>query len=46
MKVKYFRGISNKNDIFHSWDQLDGSPHIEYARWADDIGIYPATANL
>ncbi len=36
----------NKNDIFHSWDQFDGSPHIEYARWADSIVIYPATANF
>ena len=38
--------FQNKNDIFHSWDQLDGSPHIEYARWADSIVIYPATANF
>ena len=32
--------------VFSSWEQLEGSPHIDYARWADLIVIYPATANF
>ena len=32
--------------IISSWEDSPGSPHIELARWADEILIYPATANF
>src|SRR6056300_79561 len=34
------------NTIYSDWSELTGSPHIELARWADEIIIYPASANL
>ncbi len=34
------------NEIISSWDDLQGSPHIELARWAEVFLIYPATANF
>ena len=34
------------NNIYSDWSELSGSPHIELARWADEIIIYPASANL
>ena len=37
--------LKNSN-VFTSWSDLSGSPHIELARWADKILIYPATANF
>ncbi len=37
--------ISNHN-IFSSWEDAPGSPHIELSRWADKVIIYPATANF
>ena len=36
----------NSNKIVTNWDDLEGSPHIDLARWADIFLIYPATANL
>jgi phosphopantothenoylcysteine decarboxylase/phosphopantothenate--cysteine ligase len=45
--LKYVsQDFQNENTIYSSWDQLEGSPHIEYARWADKVIIYPATANF
>lgn len=45
--LKYVsQDFQNENTIYSSWDQLEGSPHIEYARWADKVVIYPATANF
>ena len=38
--------FKNSNDIYSDWSELSGSPHIELARWADEIIIYPASANL
>ena len=37
--------LKNSN-VFTSWDELPGSPHIELGRWADMFLIYPATANF
>tara|TARA_B100000902_G_scaffold216735_1_gene206040 strand:- start:2427 stop:3542 length:1116 start_codon:yes stop_codon:yes gene_type:complete len=37
--------LENDN-VYKSWDDLTGSPHIELARWADKVLIYPATANF
>ena len=34
------------NKIYSDWNELSGSPHIELSRWADEIIIYPASANL
>ena len=34
------------NNIYSDWSELSGSPHIELARWADEIIIYPASANI
>ena len=34
------------NEIISSWEDLQGSPHIELARWAEVFLIYPATANF
>ena len=34
------------NTIYSDWSELTGSPHIELARWADEIIIYPASANI
>ena len=36
----------NNEKIISSWADSPGSPHIELARWADKIVIYPATANF
>ena len=36
----------SSNNIYSDWSELSGSPHIELARWADEIIIYPASANL
>ena len=29
------------NNIYSDWSELSGSPHIDLARWADEIIIYP-----
>ena len=34
------------NKIYSDWNELSGSPHIELSRWADEIIVYPASANL
>ena len=34
------------NQVYSDWSELSGSPHIELARWADEIIIYPASANI
>ena len=45
--LKYLnKEFLNEIEVFSSWEQLEGSPHIDYARWADLIVIYPATANF
>ena len=45
--LKYLsKEFLNEVEVFSSWEQLEGSPHIDYARWADLIVIYPATANF
>ena len=45
--LKYLsKKFLNEVEVFSSWEQLDGSPHIDYGRWADIIIIYPATANF
>ena len=36
----------NSINVITNWDDLEGSPHIDLARWADIFLIYPATANL
>ena len=38
--------FQNNNKIYSRWEQFEGSPHIDYARWADKVIIYPATANF
>lgn len=37
--------FKKENNIFSNWSDLQGSPHIDMARWADIFLIYPATAN-
>ncbi len=45
--LKYLsKDFINEVEVFSSWEQFEGSPHIDYARWADLIIIYPATANF
>lgn len=45
--LKYLsKEFLNEVDVYSSWDEFKGSPHIDYARWADLIIIYPATANF
>tara|TARA_Y100001960_G_scaffold282981_1_gene317713 strand:- start:292 stop:1401 length:1110 start_codon:yes stop_codon:yes gene_type:complete len=45
--LKYLsKEFLNEVEVFSSWEQFEGSPHIDYARWADLIIIYPATANF
>ena len=39
-------GFLKNNEIISSWEDLQGSPHIELARWAEVFLIYPATANF
>ena len=34
------------NHIITDWDDLDGSPHIDLARFSDLFIVYPATANF
>jgi len=36
----------NNSNVYTSWGDLSGSPHIDLARWADKVLIYPATANF
>ena len=38
--------FTKSNNIYSDWSELSGSPHIELARWADEIIIYPASANI
>ncbi len=38
--------FKNNYRILSDWDHLEGTPHIELARWADLFIIYPATANV
>ena len=33
-------------DVISDWDDLNGSPHIDLARFSDSFIIYPATANF
>ena len=45
--LRYLSDEFIKNQqIISSWSDSPGSPHIELARWADTILIYPATANF
>ena len=36
----------SKNNVVTNWDDLNGSPHIDLARYSDIFIIYPATANF
>tara|TARA_E500000081_G_scaffold41684_1_gene45284 strand:- start:166 stop:1278 length:1113 start_codon:yes stop_codon:yes gene_type:complete len=36
----------DNNDVITDWEDIEGSPHIELARFADTFLIYPATANF
>ena len=38
--------FKKSNVIYSEWSELSGSPHIELARWTDEIIVYPASANL
>ena len=35
-----------ENNVISDWDDLNGSPHIDLARFSDSFIIYPATANF
>lgn len=34
------------NDVITDWEDLDGSPHIDLARFSEIFIVYPATANF
>ncbi len=38
--------FKNNHLILSDWEDLEGTPHIELARWADLFIIYPATGNV
>ena len=45
--LKYLSTDFKKSkNIISSWDDVEGSPHIDLSRWANKIIIYPATANF
>ncbi|MBA4811568.1 MAG: bifunctional phosphopantothenoylcysteine decarboxylase/phosphopantothenate--cysteine ligase CoaBC, partial [Candidatus Actinomarinales bacterium] len=35
-----------EHNVISDWDDLNGSPHIDLARFSDSFIIYPATANF